>query len=70
VNKLTGPIPEELFGLTNLEMLYLNSNKLTGTISTRIGDLNSLSLQLLDLSENSLGGPTYSYRNGEVERSW
>jgi Leucine-rich repeat (LRR) protein len=43
-----------LFGLTNLEMLYLNYNELTGTISTKIGDLKSL--QQLYLSSNKLTG--------------
>ena len=52
-NQLTGPIPESLFQLTNLRCLYLDSNKLMGTI-----ELSSIwgltSLNQLDLSNNMI----------------
>jgi hypothetical protein len=42
-NLLQGPIPEELYTLTNLRTMDLNDNELTGTISTRISRLVRLS---------------------------
>ncbi|RVW94838.1 Receptor like protein 42 [Vitis vinifera] len=52
-NRLEGPIPSSLFGLVNLQCLYLESNYLNGTV-----DLNILSemknLIELQLSNNSL----------------
>ena len=41
-NALHGPIPEALWQLTQLELLYLNQNQLTSTISSRIGNLKKL----------------------------
>ena len=43
-NALHGPIPEALWQLTQLEQLWLHSNKLTSTISSRIGNLKKLTL--------------------------
>ena len=42
INTLHGPIPESLWQLTQLEMLYLWGNQLTSTISSRIGNLKKL----------------------------
>ena len=54
-NNLTGPIPPELGGLTNLEELYLRSNSLTGLIPPELGGLTNL--EALWLYGNSLTGP-------------
>lgn len=47
---LTGKIPESLYNLSNLTVLYLNMNDLEGTISTNIGNLQKLNE--LTLSDN------------------
>jgi len=52
-NYFTG-IPEELYGLPNLEKLELSRNQISGTISTRIGDLQNLTD--LNLSLNRIIG--------------
>jgi Leucine-rich repeat (LRR) protein len=54
-NHLEGPIPEDLYRLTDLEKLYLFKNALTGTISTRIGDLDKITH--FHVSHNYLTGP-------------
>ena len=41
-SNLMGPIPDELFDMTQLEEIYLSYNDLTGTLSTRFGQLKSL----------------------------
>ena len=41
-NALHGPIPEALWQLTQLELLYLAYNQLTSTISSSIGNLKKL----------------------------
>ena len=41
-NALHGPIPEALWQLTQLEILYLSNNQLTSTISPNIGNLKKL----------------------------
>ena len=53
-NYIFGPIPEELYSLTNLERLYLDHNQLTGSISESIGNLSKL--EELYLSDNDLSG--------------
>lgn len=53
-NRLTGEIPESLFGLTALTHLYLDSCQLSGTISSSIGRLTML--QGLALHNNNLDG--------------
>ena len=55
VSGLTGPIPSELGNLTNLEVLYLHSNRLTGRIPTELGGLSNLTDLYLD--SNGLTGP-------------
>ena len=52
---MTGAIPAELGGLTNLEGLELGSNQLTGPIAAELGDLSKL--RILDLRSNQLTGP-------------
>ena len=51
---LTGEIPLELGGLSNLESLSLNSNALWGDIPPELGDLSNL--EWLSLSSNDLSG--------------
>ena len=53
-NGLTGEIPKELGGLTNLKRLELGNNKLTGEIPTELGDLTNL--ESLILGSNLLTG--------------
>ena len=54
-NQLSGPIPAELGGLTNLELLNLGENQLRGPIPAELGDLTFL--QALWLGGNELSGP-------------
>ena len=51
---MTGGIPTELGGLSNLIGLYLGSNRLTGEIPTELGRLSNL--RELDLGSNRLTG--------------
>ena len=53
-NRLTGEIPAELGGLTNLTHLALSTNQLTGEIPAELGDLSSL--RRLGLGGNQLTG--------------
>ena len=46
-NQLTGEIPAELGGLSNLTELYLDRNQLTGEIPAELGDLTNLTELLL-----------------------
>ena len=55
-NNLSGEIPAELGGLSNLEGLYLKSNHLTGEIPPELGSLSNL--RRLDLGFNHLTGET------------
>ncbi|MCY4030087.1 MAG: M12 family metallo-peptidase, partial [Acidobacteria bacterium] len=54
-NGLTGPIPDSLGDLANLEELWLLENSLTGPIPDSLGDLANL--EILVLSWNGLTGP-------------
>ena len=54
-NALTGPIPEELGSLSNLEWLSLTRNALTGPIPEELGSL--FNLGVLALGGNALTGP-------------
>jgi Leucine-rich repeat (LRR) protein len=54
-NKLGGPIPLELFGLTQLSELFLSFNHFTGTLPSEIGEMEALEKLYLygsDLSGN------------------
>ena len=51
---MTGEIPPELGGLSNLQRLYLRGNGLTGGIPPELGGLSNLTE--LDLSDNQLTG--------------
>jgi len=52
---LSGPIPDELYGLTKLEQLFLNYNQFSGRLSSKVGDL--INLESLYLTGNQLSGP-------------
>jgi Leucine-rich repeat (LRR) protein len=52
---LSGPIPNELFNLVNLEGLFMNYNQFTGRIPTTIGQL--VKLKKLFMMSNNLSGP-------------
>ena len=54
-NQLSGPIPAELGGLTNLRQLRLVGNQLSGPILAELGGLTNL--EGLWLSGNQLSGP-------------
>ena len=53
-NQLTGPIPPELGGLTNLEELSLTVNQLTGTVPPELGSI--VNLEELSFADNRLTG--------------
>jgi hypothetical protein len=53
-NKLSGPIPEELWNNRDLIDLRLDNNEFDGTLSQRIGDLSQL--EDLRLANNSFTG--------------
>lgn len=53
-NFLTGTIPPEWGGMTNLESLVVHSNRLTGVVPTTVGSLSSL--RELWLNNNLLEG--------------
>ena len=53
-NGLSGPIPPELGGLSNLERLNLYSNDLSGPIPPELGGLSNL--ERLNLDRNELSG--------------
>ena len=53
-NQLSGAIPPELAGLTQLQELYLWGNQLSGVIPPELGGLTQL--QWLDLDGNQLSG--------------
>jgi len=52
--QLFGSIPQELFGLSNLERLFLSQNLLTGDLPSQIGRLTNL--VDLYISENDMDG--------------
>ena len=54
-NELSGPIPPELGGLSNVGALYLQGNALSGPIPPELGGLSNLGR--LGLGENELAGP-------------
>ena len=53
-NNLSGPIPDELFNLVDLELLDLDNNMLTGTISPRFANLKQLFF--VTIGNNRFGG--------------
>jgi Leucine-rich repeat (LRR) protein len=55
-NQLTGTIPDELYGPQGaLQILELTSNRLNGTLSSLVGNLQAL--RVLNLADNGLTGP-------------
>ena len=52
---LEGPIPANLGNLTNLQMLYLSDNNLSGAIPSGLGNPQS-NLEELYLANNRLSG--------------
>ena len=66
-NRLTGPVPAWLGGLTALQQIYLQDNELSGSIP----DLSGLTgLTHLDLSRNGLTGPIPAWLNGLTALTW
>jgi Leucine rich repeat len=63
-NNLKGKIPEELFHLSELKILYLARNKLYGTLPTEIGLLTNL--EYLGLHHNQLKGTVPSSHMGQL----
>ena len=56
-NRLTGTLPEELFGIGALEWLELSYNRLTGTVpSNASGAVRCDSLGNLSLAHNAISG--------------
>lgn len=53
-NQLSGSIPTEIRGLSNLVTLNLSNNNISGTIPTAIGQLAAL--EMLDLQHNNIVG--------------
>ncbi len=52
-NKLNGPIPSEISGLSQLKKFIAYSNNITGNLPVEIGDM--ISLEKIDLYYNKLG---------------
>ena len=57
-NQLTGTIPSEINGLTELTKLQLSGNQLTGAIPTEIGSLTELTWLLLNWNQLTGAIPT------------
>lgn len=53
-DSISGPIPEELYGLRSLLYLHLSNSAFSGTISSRIGLLTLL--KELSIANNNIGG--------------
>jgi hypothetical protein len=53
-NSLEGSIPEEIFNVRNMSVVWAYSNNLNGTLSTSIGQM--VHLQDLDIAYNYLTG--------------
>lgn len=51
LNELTGAIPKELGGLSNLQRLELENNKLTGEMPPELGSLGNLEILLLGFNQ-------------------
>ena len=54
-NKLTGDLPESLYGLEKLEHLYFQNDNLTGTLSPELGQLHELAELYVDRNANMTG---------------
>ena len=67
-NQLSGPIPPELGGLTNLEGLDLYGNQLTGAIPAELGSLTNL--ERLLLYGNQLTGAIPAELGGLTNLQW
>ena len=55
-NKLTGELPESLYGLEKLEKLYFQNDNLTGGLSAGLGKLTNLTELYVDRNANMTGG--------------
>ena len=69
-NNLTGTLPVEWGGLSELEFLWLFYNSLSGPIPVELGQLSEL--RVLDLEENSLTGeiPVELSQLAKLEELW
>ena len=59
-NRLSGPIPDSIFDLSNLDTLNLGLNKLTGTLSTSVVNLWNLG-KLLCLGRSCSQSPLATF---------
>lgn len=55
-NKLTGEIPDAVYGLAQLVNLYFQNNDLTGSLSPKLAQLTSLEQLYVDRNANMTGG--------------
>ena len=62
-NNLTGPIPEEIGKMTNLQKLIMDKNQMTGSIPSEISNLKKL--QTISLGENFFTG-SIPYQFGKL----
>ena len=67
-NGLSGELPAELGGLTNLQELILDSNELSGSLPSWLGNLTNL--QWLSLSRNQLSGSLPSWLGNLTNLQW
>ena len=65
-NSLTGTISSRIGNLRNLEFVFLNGNKFSGSLPTEIEDLSSLSSW--HLADNFLEGPVILPDSGSLAR--
>ena len=55
-NKLTGDIPDAVYGLSKLEILYFQNDDLTGSLSAKLAQLTELTELYVDRNAHMTGG--------------